>query len=141
MNDVIDASLASRRFSAELVGAFAGLALLLASVGIYGLLAYMVGQRTNEIGLRMALGASPKNILRLIIGKGAVLAAIGVLTGLGCAAATAPLLTSLLYGVRIIDPLVFLAVPVILTSVALLSSYIPAMRATKVDPTIALRQE
>jgi putative ABC transport system permease protein len=141
MNDVIDVSLAPRRFSAELVGAFAGLALLLATVGIYGLLAYMVGQRTNEIGLRMALGASPTNILRLIIGKGAVLATIGVLTGLLCAVATAPLLASLLYGVRVIDPQVFLAVPAILTAVALVASYIPARRATRINPTTALRQE
>jgi predicted permease len=140
MNDVIDRSLASRRFSADLVGGFAGLALLLASIGIYGLLAYMVGQRSREIGLRMALGARRADIVKLILGKGVVLAGVGILAGVVFSASTASMMASLLYGVRPHDPAVFLLVPVLLLAVALLASYIPAQRAAKVDPMIALRE-
>jgi len=140
MNDILDRSLASRRFSADLVAGFAGLALLLASIGIYGLLAYMVGQRSREIGLRIALGARRTDILGLILGKGLVLAAIGILTGVFLAASGASMMASLLYGVRPHDPAVFLAVPLLLQAVALLASYIPARRATKVDPILALRE-
>src|SRR5208283_3053408 len=140
MNDILDRSLASRRFSADLVGGFAGLALLLASIGIYGLLAYMVGQRSREIGLRMALGAQRVDILKLILGKGFVLAAVGIVTGVLLAAFGATMMASLLYGVRPHDPAVFLAVPSLLLAVAILASYIPARRAAKVDPMIALRE-
>jgi predicted permease len=140
MNDILDRSLASRRFSADLVAGFAGLALLLASIGIYGLLAYMVGQRSREIGLRMALGARRTDILKLILGKGLVLATVGILTGVFLAASGASMMASLLYGVRPHDPAVFLAVPLLLQAVALLASYIPARRATKVDPILALRE-
>jgi predicted permease len=141
MDDAISASLASRRFSAELVGAFAALALLVSSIGIYGLLAYTVGQRFREIGVRMALGAQPADIRKLILGQGAVLAGVGTLAGLLLAAVTAPLLASMLYRVRPIDPAVFLAVPLLLIAVAFLSSYLPARRATRVDPLVALRYE
>ncbi len=141
MNAVIDDSLAPRRFSADLVGGFAGLAMLLASVGIYGLLAYMVGQRSREIGLRMALGAGRNDILKLILSKGAVLAAIGVVAGLLVSMTAASTMASVLYGVRPRDPAVFLAVPLLLLVVALLASYIPAWRATKLDPIIALREQ
>jgi predicted permease len=140
MNDVIDRSLAARRFSAGLVGAFAGLALLLASIGIYGLLAYMVGQRSREIGLRMALGAGRADVLRLFFKKGVVLASLGIAAGVIFSASAASTLASLLYGVRPHDPVVFLAVPVLLLTVAALASYLPARRATKVDPMRALRQ-
>ncbi len=140
MNDILDRSLASRRFSAELVGGFAGLALLLASIGIYGLLAYMVGQRSHEIGLRMALGAQRTDILKLILGKGFVLAAVGIVTGVFLAAFGASMMASLLYGVRPHDPAVFLAVPSLLLAVAVLASYMPARRAAKVDPMVALRE-
>jgi len=140
MNDILDRSLASRRFSADLVAAFAGLALLLASIGIYGLLAYMVGQRSREIGLRIALGAQRVDILKLILGKGFVLAAVGIVTGVLLAAFGATMMASLLYGVRPHDPAVFLAVPSLLLAVAILASYIPARRAAKVDPMIALRE-
>jgi putative ABC transport system permease protein len=140
MNDILDRSLASRRFSADLVAGFAGLALLLASIGIYGLLAYMVGQRSREIGLRIALGARRTDILKLILGKGLVLAAVGILSGVFLAASGASMMASLLYGVRPHDPAVFLAVPLLLQAVALLASYIPARRATKVDPILALRE-
>ena len=129
MNEVIDGSLASRRFSAELVGVFAVVALLLASVGIYGLLAYMVGQRAHEIGVRMALGAMPSTIGKMIVSRGAGLAGIGVGIGLILSGIMAPLISSLLYGVRPLDPEVFIAVPVILMVVVLLASYIPAWRA------------
>jgi predicted permease len=140
MTDVIDVSLAPRRFSAGLVGGFAGLALLLASIGIYGLLAYMVGQRSREIGLRMALGAGRADIVRMIVTKGVVLASVGIVAGVLLSASSASLMASLLYGVRPYDPVVFLAVPLLLLAVAVLASYIPAWRATKVDPVIALRE-
>ena len=140
MNDVLDRSLASRRFSADLVAGFAGVALLLASIGIYGLLAYMVGQRSREIGLRMALGARPWDVLKLILGKGVVLASVGIFAGMIVSVATASMMASLLYGVHPHDLLVFLAVPVLLFAVALLASYFPARRATKVDPMFALRE-
>jgi predicted permease len=140
MDEILDASLASRRFSANLVGGFAGGALLLASIGIYGLLAYMVGQRSREIGLRLALGAQRADVLRLVLGKGVVLAGLGIVTGVILAASTASMMASLLYGVRPHDPAVFLVVPLLLLTVALLASYIPAWRATKVDPIAALRE-
>jgi predicted permease len=139
MNDVLDRSLASRRFSADLVAGFAGVALLLASIGIYGLLAYMVGQRSREIGLRMALGARRWDVLKLILGKGVALAGVGVFAGMVVSAATASMMASLLYGVHPHDPLVFLAVPLLLFLVAVVASYLPARRATKVDPMFALR--
>jgi len=140
MNEILDRSLASRRFSADLVAAFAGLALLLASIGIYGLLAYMVGQRSREIGLRMALGAQRTDILKLILGRGFVLAAVGIAIGVFLAALGASMMASLLYGVRPHDPAVFLAAPALLLAVAILASYIPARRAAKVDPMVALRE-
>ena len=141
MNEVIDGSLGSRRFSAELVGVFAVVALLLASVGIYGLLAYMVGQRSHEIGVRMALGATPSTIGKMIVSRGAGLAGIGVGIGLILSGIMAPLISSLLYGVRPLDPEVFVAVPVVLMVVVLLASYIPAWRAARVNPIVALRRE
>jgi predicted permease len=140
MNDVLDRSLASRRFSAELVIAFAGLALLLASIGIYGLLAYMVGQRSREIGLRIALGAPRADILKLFLRKGLVLAGAGVIAGMLFSVSTASIMTALLYGVRPRDPVVFFVAPSLLLAVAVLASYIPARRATMVDPMIALRE-
>jgi putative ABC transport system permease protein len=140
MNEVIDGSLASRRFSAELVGVFAVVALLLASVGIYGLLAYMVGQRTHEIGVRMALGAMPSTIGKMIVSRGVGLTGIGVGIGLLLSGIMAPMISTVLYGVRPLDPAVFLAVPLILMVVALLASYIPARRAARVSPIVALRE-
>jgi predicted permease len=140
MNDILDRSLASRRFSADLVGGFAGLAVLLASIGIYGLLAYMVGQRSREIGIRMALGARRDDILRMFLRKGVALAGVGIVAGLVISASTASMMASLLYGVRPHDPAVFLIVPLLLLAVAALASYLPARRATKVDPIVALRE-
>jgi putative ABC transport system permease protein len=140
MNEVLDRSLASRRFSADLVGGFAGLAVLLASIGIYGLLAYIVGQRSREIGIRMALGARRDDILKMFLLKGVALAGLGIVAGVVFSASTASLMASLLYGVRPHDPAVFLIVPLLLLGVAALASYLPARRATKVDPMIALRE-
>jgi len=140
MNEVIDRSLASRRFSAELVGVFALVALLLASVGIYGLLAYMVGQRSHEIGVRMALGALPSTIGKMIVSRGVGLTGIGVGIGLILSGIMAPMISTVLYGVRPLDPEVFLGVPLILMVVALLASYIPARRAARVNPIVALRE-
>jgi ABC-type antimicrobial peptide transport system permease subunit len=140
MNDVLDRSLAARRFSADLVGGFAGLAVLLAFIGIYGLLAYIAGQRSREIGIRMALGAQRDDILRMFLRKGVALAGIGIVTGLVFSASTASMMASLLYGVRPHDPAVFLIVPLLLFAVAALASYLPARRATKVNTMIYLRE-
>ena len=140
MDEILDASLASRRFSANVVAGFAGGALLLASIGIYGLLAYMVGQRSREIGLRLALGAQRDDILKLFLRKGVALAGVGIVAGLVVSASTASMMASLLYGVRPHDPAVFLIVPLLLFAVAVLASYLPARRATKVDPMIVLRE-
>jgi predicted permease len=140
MNAVLDRSLASRRFSADLIGGFAVLAVLLASIGIYGLLAYMVGQRSREIGIRMALGARRGDILRMFLRKGVALAGVGIVAGLVFSAATVSMMASLLYGVRPHDPAVFLIAPLLLFVIAVLASYLPARRATKVDPMIALRE-
>ena len=141
MDDVISSSLARRRFSMILLVVFAMLALLLASVGIYGVISYVVGQRTHEIGIRMALGANPLDILRLVLSGAGRLAGIGVAVGLVSALGLTRLMADLLYGVKPNDPLTFAAVPAILISVALLASYLPARRATKVDPVVALRYE
>jgi predicted permease len=140
MTDVMDVSIAPRRFSAELVGVFAAVAMLLSSIGIYGLLAYMVGQRSREIGIRVALGAQRSDILTLILGKGLLLAGTGIAIGLILSAISAPMIAGLLYGVHPIDVIVFVTVPLILLVVAFLATYIPARRATMVDPIIALHE-
>lgn len=140
MNDVMEGSLAPRRFSAELVGAFAVVALLLASIGIYGLLSYLVGQRSQEIGVRIALGAQRGDILKLVLGQGALLTGVGLGAGLILAVVTAPAISTLLYQIRVVDPIVFLGVPFILLLISLAASYIPARRAAKVSPIAALRE-
>jgi predicted permease len=141
MDQIIADSLAERRFSMILFAVFAALALLLASVGIYGVISYVVGQRTHEIGIRIALGARQPDILRLILTGASRLALIGVAVGLILALGLTRLMASLLYGVGPHDPLTFIVVPAILISVALLASYLPARRATRVDPITALRYE
>jgi ABC-type antimicrobial peptide transport system permease subunit len=141
MDSLISDSMASRRFSMILLVVFATLALVLASVGIYGVISYVVGQRSHEIGVRMALGARRRDILRLILGRGGKLAALGVAVGLAAALALTRLMSSLLYGVAATDPLTFVGVAILLTLVALAACYIPARRAARVDPNVALRYE
>ena len=141
MEQVISDSLAPRRFSMILLGTFAGLALLLASIGIYGVISYVVGQRANEIGVRMALGAKSHDILRLVLEDGGKLVLIGIAIGLVAAFGLTRLIKSFLYGVDAADPLTFAAVAVLLSLVALAACYVPARRAARVDPVIALRYE
>jgi putative ABC transport system permease protein len=141
MNEIASESVARQRFSMLLLGIFAGVALLLAAVGIYGVMSYSVAQRRNEIGIRMALGAQKRDVLKLTVGHGLKLVLIGVACGLVGAFTLTRLMTSLLFGVGATDPGTFIAISVILVSVALLASYIPARRATKVDPLRALRYE
>ena len=141
MDDVIAHSFAARRLSMILLGAFAALALLLACVGIYGVISYLVGQRTHEIGLRMALGAQPRDVLRLVIGHGARMALLGVVIGIAAALALTRLMANQLFGVSAHDPLTFAGVATLLLIVAVAGCYIPARRATRVDPMIALRCE
>ena len=141
MEQRLNASLAAERFRLFLLGAFASLALLLAAIGIYGVISYSVDQRIHEIGLRMALGASRRDVLSLIVERGMVLSLIGVGLGIAGALALARFLTSLLYGVHPTDPVTFLAVSLLLIAVSLVATYIPARRAAKVDPMVALRSE
>ncbi|HEY1677768.1 MAG TPA: ABC transporter permease [Candidatus Sulfotelmatobacter sp.] len=141
MDWLISQSLASRRFTMILLSVFAGLALLLASLGIYGVISYTVAQRAPEIGLRMALGARRFDILTLILGGGGRMAVVGVAVGLAAAFGLTRLMSSLLYGVSAYDPLTFVAVALLLLMVALTACYIPARRAAKVDPMVALRYE
>jgi putative ABC transport system permease protein len=137
----VDASLAPRKFNLVLFGVFAALAVALAAAGLYGTMSYLVNQRSQEIGIRMALGAEEKNVLRMVIGNGLALALIGVAFGLAVSFASARVMAGLLFGVRAQDPLVFGAVPVVLIAVALLATYLPARRAARVDPLDALRIE
>jgi len=141
MADVLGEEAAQRRMGMIMLVAFAGLALLLASLGIYGVLAYFVTQHTNEIGVRLALGATPRNILFLVLKKGMGLTLVGVVIGVVASFALTRLMSSLLFGVKASDPLTFVAVPLLLAAVALLACAIPARRATKVDPMVALRYE
>ncbi|MDE3136697.1 MAG: ABC transporter permease [Acidobacteriota bacterium] len=141
MDSIIADSLSSRRFSMILLGAFAGLALLLSCIGIYGVISYLVGQRLHEIGIRLALGAQQSDVLRMILGEGASMALIGVGIGLAAALALTRLMERLLFGVSAHDPVTFLAVAALLFLVALAACYMPALRATRVDPARSLRFE
>ena len=141
LSDSIAASLFSQRISASLLSLLGGVALLLAAVGLYGVMAYSVAQRTSEIGIRIALGAQPGNVSRLVLGHAAKLAGSGVIAGTLAALALTRLLSSLLFGVTATDPLTFVAVAILLTLVAFAAGYIPARRATRVDPMVALRYE
>jgi putative ABC transport system permease protein len=141
MNEIISDSLATRRFTRLLLGIFAGLALALAAVGIYGVVSYSVTQATHDIGVRMALGADAWAVLRMILSGAMKLALIGIALGAAGAFAATRALRQLLYGVSADDPLTFAAVAFVLAAVTALASYIPARRATKIDPMVALRYE
>jgi predicted permease len=141
MDEIISESLAARRFSMILLGIFAALALLMACVGIYGVISYLAGQRTHEIGVRMALGAERRHVLQMVLGEGAKMALLGVGIGLAAAFGLARFMANLLFGVSTHDPLTLAGVAGLLILVALAACYIPARRATKVDPMEALRYE
>jgi ABC-type antimicrobial peptide transport system permease subunit len=141
MDDLVSASVAQRRFAMQVVGLFGVLALLLAGIGIYGVMAYSVTQRTREIGIRMALGASTGSILRWVLRQGMQLTLIGVGVGLLGALALTRLLRGLLFGIAPTDLVTYAGLTLLLAAVAQLACYIPARRATKVDPLVALRYE
>jgi len=141
MEEVVARSMAERRFALEILGVFAVIALLLASIGIYGVMAYTFSQRTHEIGIRIALGAQRSHILRRALGEGMILVALGLAAGLFGALLLTQFLRSMLYAVKPTDPVTFIAIAALLTSVALLACFIPAQRATRVDPLVALREE
>jgi putative ABC transport system permease protein len=141
MNDLLASSLGGRRFAMVLLGIFAGIALLLAVVGIYGVVSYLVGQRTHEIGIRMALGAQPRDIFRIVLGEGGRMAFVGLGFGLAGSTVLTHFMEAMLFGVSPTDPVTFLAVALILASVTLFACWIPARRAIRVDPMVALRHE
>lgn len=141
LDNIVDDSMAQPLFAVLLLGAFGGLAILLVAVGMYGVVSYSVAQRTQEIGIRMALGAQRRNVLQSVLGQGGRLAAVGIVTGLVVAIGVTRLMSSFLYGVGATDPLTFAGVATLLAIVALAACYIPARRAMKVDPMIALRYE
>jgi putative ABC transport system permease protein len=141
INQLLAFSLGPQRFSSLLLGVFAGLALVLAAIGIYGVIAYSVAQRTHEIGIRMALGADKEDVLRLILRQGAGIAAFGLLTGTGAALLATRALSSMLFGVDAHDPAIFVGVALSLLFVVMMASYVPARKAIRVDPLVALRYE
>jgi putative ABC transport system permease protein len=141
MDQILYQSAAAPRFRARLLGGFAALALVLAAVGVFGVLAFSVTQRTREFGIRMALGARVADVLRMVLSRGLKIAAAGIATGLATTAILARGVSTLLFGVRPVDTVAFLGSAAILALVALTAAAIPAWRAAKVDPSIALRQE
>jgi putative ABC transport system permease protein len=141
MDDIVDLEVANHKQQTALLGAFAALALVLASLGIYGVLSYAVTQRTREIGVRVALGASIGDVTRMVVGHGIALTVLGIAIGTGVALAVTRSMTKLLVGVKAADPAIYVAVAVLLSIVALVACYVPAARAARVDPTVALREE
>ena len=139
MEELMADSIALRRFFMLLLLGFAGLALLLAGVGIYGVMSYVVSQRTQEIGIRIALGAQRRQIMKLVVGQGMALAVTGVFVGIAAALSLTQLMTSLLFGISASDPATFSLITLLLLSIALIACLVPARRATKVDPIVALR--
>jgi putative ABC transport system permease protein len=141
LDEYVSDSIVGTRFEAVLLGTFGILAFLLTAVGLYGVISYTVAQRTRDIGIRLALGADRNAILGMVVKNGTLLAGAGTLIGLATAFLLTRLIASLLYGVGPTDPLTFLCVPIALIAVAILASYVPARRAAKVDPMVALRYE
>jgi len=141
MEALLSASLSPQRFNVLLLGAFAGLALVLAAVGIYSVLAYTVRRRVREIGIRMALGATHSDVLRMVVSDGMKPIFLGVAIGLAAAFALSRVVASLIYGVRATDPLTFAAVAMLLVAVGLLATILPAYRATRIEPIRTLREE
>ena len=141
MQERFDNSLARRRFTMLVLGTFAAISLGLAVIGIYGLIAYLVGQGSREVGIRLALGATPRNIMTLVVRGGMTLAFWGIGIGIGGALVVSRLMRSLLFGVGVTDVVTFAAVPALLACIAFLASYIPARRASRIDPSISLRCE
>jgi ABC-type antimicrobial peptide transport system permease subunit len=141
LQEQVDRSTSPQLVAVTLVSLFGGLALLLASIGLYGVMSYTVSQSTRELGLRMALGAGPSKVMRLVLSRGLLLTATGILIGLALALVLTRLLGYLLYGVSPRDPLAFASAFVVLTMVSLVASFLPAWRASRVDPNVALRYE
>jgi len=141
MDEIVSRAMSSRRFSMQLLVLFAALALVLSAVGIYGVVKFFVSQRTHEIGIRMALGAQPRDVLRLVFGFGLTMALAGVGIGLAAAVVVTRWISGMLYGVGSTDAITFVAAPLLLSLVALLACYLPARRAMRVDPIVALRYE
>jgi putative ABC transport system permease protein len=141
LKDVVEGSMEGHRFRTALLSAFAAIALLLAALGIYGVLAYFVSQRSRELGIRLALGAEPQALFRMVVGQGLRPVAIGAIAGIAGALAMTTLMQSLLFGVAPVDPVTYGVATVLLAAIALAACAVPAMRATRVDPLVALRQE
>jgi ABC-type antimicrobial peptide transport system permease subunit len=141
MEEIISSDLGERRFLATLIGIFAALALVMSCVGVYGVISYLASQRTHEIGVRMALGAERRDVLKMVVGEGAKMATIGIAFGLPAALGLTRLMADMLFGISPHDPLTFVGVAALLGFVALAACYIPARRAAKVDPMVALRYE
>ncbi len=141
LEEILRTSVSRQRFAAVLLGIFACLALILAAVGIYGVMAYSVSQRTHEMGIRMALGAQQRDVLRLVIGQGMLTALVGLALGIGAALALTRAISSLLFNVQATDPVIFASVTLLLAGIAFAACYVPARRAIRVDPIVALRYE
>jgi len=141
MDDVVAKNLSARRFALEILGIFATVAFLLACIGIYGVVAYTLSQRTGEIGLRMALGAQRSDILRIVLGEGALIVVAGVGAGLFGSVMLTRFLQTMLFEIKPTDPITFTALTILLAGVALMASFIPARRASRIDPLVALRHE